>query len=318
VATERTIGVAPARIDPLADEGTAPSSLELRALVRDAVAEELAREGLAAPTALQPGAAEPSPATAPALTEERLAELERRLADRLEEMVLWRQAAADPIIPQQPLIRPEGGAVRSPIATEQRIEMLEQRLMAEQQLRQELERQRLLERRQLADPPLPLQPVPAPPAGIAPPVEPPPPTRARVRQPRTLDPDRTRAFSGVRFGSPEAVLGARLDFGPVSDGVPLDLVPEVAMGFGDRTSLLLAGNVQYDLGLPRTGGSPVTPFVNGGLGLLTAEGLVLNLGYGLHTDLGRTRWGSVTGFAEHHGIGLYRIHRLLVGARIGL
>lgn len=324
VQIEREIAVAPMRVDPRTEEGATLSAVELRTLVRDAVAEELAREGLASPATLPPGAADPARAASPALTEERLAEMERRLADRLEEIVLWRRAAGDPIALQQPLRRDDELASR--IAAERRIDLLEQQLMArvdllvERRLREELERQRLLERRELEGSPLPFRSIPPPPgpAGIAPPVGPAPATRPGARAPRTLDPDRTRAYSGVTFGSPQAVLGARLDFGSVSEGVPLDLVPEIALGFGDGSSLLLAGNLQYDLGLPLTTGSPVTPFVNGGLGLHTSEGLVLNLGYGFHTDLGGTQWGTVTGFAEHHGIDMYRIHRLLVGVRLGL
>ncbi|HEV2130625.1 MAG TPA: hypothetical protein VGR27_05960, partial [Longimicrobiaceae bacterium] len=326
---------APARTQaaPAADAGL--SRAEMRELIREVIRQELEREGVtrpegaAAPPATAPRAAVPATeprAAAPALTEERLAQIEQRLAERVENVVAQRYGAVDPVTRQQTVVVPErsGSAAAAALVTEQRLDLLEQRLMArmdalvERRMREELERQRRIEG--VGPAPAAEQAVvprgttPAAPASVPPPVDPSP-TAASVRRPLTLDPERTRAFTGVSFADPQALLGARLNFGPITSSMPLDLVPEVTFGFGDGTSLLLAGNLQYEAG-PLTRGTLLTPYVNGGLGLLTSEGLVLNLGYGVSADLGRSALGSVTGFAEHQGIDLYDLHRLLLGVRV--
>ncbi|MFH1680463.1 MAG: hypothetical protein ABIH26_07450 [Candidatus Eisenbacteria bacterium] len=133
---------------------------------------------------------------------------------------------------------------------------------------------------------------------------------------------RTLGYTGVSVDEPEQfVFGVRLEMGPVGDNPNVYFLPELGFGVFNAGSLLIAGNVRWDVGgtLKLSGG--VNPYVYGGPGLLfftkkveerdKTEG-VFNLGYGLSKD-----FGTWTGFIEHQGVDIYSLHRILVGANIG-
>jgi hypothetical protein len=132
---------------------------------------------------------------------------------------------------------------------------------------------------------------------------------------------RALGYTGMNVDKPEQfVFGVRLEMGPVSNNPNVYFVPELGFGVFNKSSLLLAGNIRWDVGETlRLKG--VNPYVYGGPGLLffskkiekqdKTEG-VLNLGYGLSKD-----FGTWTGFIEHQGIDIYSLHRILFGANIG-
>ncbi|TVP46441.1 MAG: hypothetical protein EA350_07110 [Gemmatimonadales bacterium] len=97
---------------------------------------------------------------------------------------------------------------------------------------------------------------------------------------------------------------------------PLQVVPEVAFGFGEGgTSLLLGVNGRYgwDLGGDRN----YTPYGQLGVALTNQRLLSVNAGYGLQFDVGLHADGRRTRmFIEHQGLQLYRDHRFLVGVSI--
>ena len=133
-----------------------------------------------------------------------------------------------------------------------------------------------------------------------------------------LEPQHTRLYTGVNINDPtQVVLGGRVNLGPLSPGSPVDVVPEIAFGFGsgDR-SILVAGNLQYDFG-PLSARSAIMPYVIGGVGILSSQGTspVVNFGYGASGVVGRTSTGPVRAFIEHQGLALYNRHRILVGGQ---
>ena len=126
----------------------------------------------------------------------------------------------------------------------------------------------------------------------------------------------------------QALLGTRLDLGPVGGYSSLRFVPELALGWGEGArSVMAVGNVQLRLPTMRLGQFPTfTPQLGLGAGLLHfneevsgRDGLdgVLNLGYGAAIDL----WQSSSNrnvpvlVVEHQGVDLFSLNRLIAGLR---
>ena len=97
---------------------------------------------------------------------------------------------------------------------------------------------------------------------------------------------------------------------------PVQVVPEVAFGFGEGgTSLLIGvnGRLGWDLGGDRN----YTPYGQLGVALTNQRLLSVNAAYGVHFDVGQHTDGQRTRiFVEHQGLQLYRDHRLLVGVSL--
>ncbi len=97
---------------------------------------------------------------------------------------------------------------------------------------------------------------------------------------------------------------------------PLQVVPEVAFGFGEGgTSLLLGMNGRYawDLG----GSRNYAPYGQLGVALTSQRLLSVNAAYGLQFDVDFRGDGRRTRmFVEHQGLQLYRDHRFLVGVSL--
>lgn len=118
-------------------------------------------------------------------------------------------------------------------------------------------------------------------------------------------------------------IGARVDVGRVNGMEALHVVPEVAIGFvNDGTSLLAAGNLEYRFGRLMIGDNfSIRPAVRSGVGLLSVpdagtEG-VLNLIYGFSSGIGDAADGGpgVSWFVEHQGIDLFNRSRIAAGLR---
>lgn len=110
----------------------------------------------------------------------------------------------------------------------------------------------------------------------------------------------------------QVLLGLRADLESARLG-PVQILPEVAFGFGEGgTSLLLGvnGRLSWNLG----GSRNYTPYGQLGVALTNQRLLSVNAGYGVQADLGLRADGRNTRvFVEHQGLQLYRDHRLLVG-----
>ena len=115
------------------------------------------------------------------------------------------------------------------------------------------------------------------------------------------------------------VAGFAWDWGPSDTFDAFNIVPEVALGFGQgKPTWMAAGNLQYRppwvFERDSFWISPVTSF---GLGLLNQDGpgLVLNASYGIHVQLRRDHWDGtpVNLYVAHQGIGLFRRDRLIFG-----
>jgi hypothetical protein len=129
--------------------------------------------------------------------------------------------------------------------------------------------------------------------------------------------DGGQVYTGANVDKPRQwILGGRLRLRREGGTWPIYYEPELAFGFFNHTSTLIAANVVWDLG-DHIDVQGYRPYVSVGLGLLffskkTAgrdknEG-VLNLGYGVSKD-----FGNWFGFVEHQGIDLYSLHRVRVG-----
>jgi hypothetical protein len=140
------------------------------------------------------------------------------------------------------------------------------------------------------------------------------------------NPRAVRLYTGLNVDDPsQAVFGARLNLGPVARNSDFNFNPEVALGFGDGgTSFLASANLYYDFNTIASSGN-WAPFLGAGIGILrftdsddddtdiSGTEAVLNIGYGLTANFGRT-----TAFAEHQGIDLFDLNRILVGVRLSL
>jgi len=127
----------------------------------------------------------------------------------------------------------------------------------------------------------------------------------------TLEP-----YTGLQVDRTQLLLGMRAGMRNISPDVPIQIVPELAFGFGDGgTSLLLGINARY---AHEVGGSRrFTPYVQGGVAITNSRLLSFNAGYGVMFDAITDSEGQpIRMFIEHQGIQLYRDHRLLVGASL--
>ncbi|TVP55070.1 MAG: hypothetical protein EA351_11900 [Gemmatimonadales bacterium] len=146
----------------------------------------------------------------------------------------------------------------------------------------------------------------------------------RVLEDPTLDPGRipsTRRlealepYSGFQVSAPTQMLFAlRTNLGEVSDLVPVELVPEIAFGVGERDpSLLLGMNARFGY---EVGGTRVfEPYLLGGIAITNRRFISLNAGYGVRFNLREEGAAGYSPrlFAEHQGVGFYDDHRFLFG-----
>jgi len=117
-----------------------------------------------------------------------------------------------------------------------------------------------------------------------------------------------QAHEDVQF-----VLGVRAGMGFIRPDLPLEVIPELAFGFGEGDmSLLLGLNGRYtfDLGGERR----YEPYLQVGAALTNQRLLSINPAYGLKFDVASDDQGNpIRIFVEHQGIQLYDEHRILVG-----
>jgi hypothetical protein len=224
-------------------------------------------------------------------------------------------------------VRQETGLVSPPAtpASPDAVALLEQRLV--QQLEGVLTRQLAEQSRRIAqleaargpttvirEIQQPPQVVIAPPAVIDPALH-----DETVVRPSRFRPRYIRPYIGSNINTPtQFVFGSRLDLGPIQGDLPVNLVPEAALGFGDdATSVLLAASLQYEfLNLSRI--DPFVPYLHAGLGLRYDDGTALGMNYGLGVSLpiGTAPSGPVRLFVEQQGVGIFRRMRLLVGSQV--
>ena len=130
-----------------------------------------------------------------------------------------------------------------------------------------------------------------------------------------------RPYTAIQFSRHwQWVFGFAWDRGPSDILDAFNIVPEVALGFGQgKPTYMASGNLQYRFPWVFERDSfwisPVTSF---GLGLLNQDGieLVLNASYGIHVQLRRDRGDGtppVNLYVAHQGIGLFRRDRLIFG-----
>ena len=232
-----------------------------------------------------------------------------------------RAGVTPPATPAAPAPAAPAPAPLDPLA-EQRLDLLERRLalQIEEIIARRMREEREVLRRDIATE-LQMRVPPAWTADVA--------TPAADRRTRRFLRD-ARLYSGIEAASPAgSFVGGRINQGPVSRWLPmLDLVPEVAFGFGDGdTSLLAAANLHYRMDFLERLRSPIVPHFGAGLGIMlgggpdSPRGGVLNLGYGASTRLGRIGGQTIEGlrlFVEHQGLQLYDRHRILVGLNVEL
>ena len=130
-----------------------------------------------------------------------------------------------------------------------------------------------------------------------------------------------RPYTAIQFSRHwQWVAGFAWDRGPSDILDAFNIVPEVALGFGQgKPTYMASGNLQYRFPWVFERDSfwisPVTSF---GLGLLKQDGtgLVLNASYGIHVQLRRDHWDGVPPvnlYVAHQGVGLFRRDRLIFG-----
>lgn len=122
------------------------------------------------------------------------------------------------------------------------------------------------------------------------------------------------------------LMGVRVDLGPLNPSRPaLRLVPEASIGLGEAAgSVLIAGNVQYDLDTISLRGTAIRPYAYAGPGFLflgdpprgrARTEAVLDVGYGLVVPV-PNRGPRPRVFIEHQGIDLFDLNRLIIGLRL--
>jgi hypothetical protein len=278
------------------------SPAEIRAIIRDEMERERARRGVAP----QPGQE--------AMGEAEMELLERRLADRIDEVITRRLGNQQPQQPVQPgvVVVPDRGGQADAAAIERRLNEMERRLSQQvdeavrrrtAELEDEVERLRDEEREMVIV------------GGDT--------VMAAERQPgifqrfQQMDLRETHPYIGVSFDPTQFVIGGRLNLGPVTPNSPFNLVPELAFGIGeDDPTLLLAANLQYNFGAIG-GGIPLSPYVSVGGGLFSKTFLAVNAAVGTSVNLRDAGFGEpLRGFVEFQGLNLFNRQRLLVGLSI--
>jgi hypothetical protein len=119
---------------------------------------------------------------------------------------------------------------------------------------------------------------------------------------------------GLQTGNDvQLILSARADLGPVAPSSDLQLVPELALGFGEgATTVLALSSVRYS---PVTIGSrfAVQPYVMGGVGFYSRTILAVNTAIGATLDLRAGRTSPLYAFIELQGINVFADTRLMLG-----
>jgi len=123
----------------------------------------------------------------------------------------------------------------------------------------------------------------------------------------------TEPYLGLQLhDQTQFLLGVRASMGTL-ESLPVEVIPELAFGFGEGdTSLLLGlnGRYSFDLGRERR----YAPYLQIGAALTNQRLVSLNPVYGLKFDVASDRSGSpIRIFIEHQGLQMYRDHRLLAG-----
>jgi len=123
----------------------------------------------------------------------------------------------------------------------------------------------------------------------------------------------TEPYLGVQLhDQTQFLLGVRASMGTLTS-VPVEVIPELAFGFGEGdTSLLLGlnGRYSFDLGRERR----YAPYLQLGAALTNQRLLSINPAYGLKFDVASDNSGNpIRIFIEHQGIQMYRDHRILAG-----
>ena len=130
-----------------------------------------------------------------------------------------------------------------------------------------------------------------------------------------------RPYTAIQFSRHwQWVAGFAWDRGLSNTFKPFNIVPEVALGFGQgKPTWMASGNFQYRFPWVFERDSFwISPVTSLGLGLLNQDGtgLVLNASYGIHVQLRRARGDGtppVNLYIAHQGIGLFRRDRLIFG-----
>lgn len=218
-------------------------------------------------------------------------ELERRIVDRLERRGLVQEPAARPAPAGEPST-----------AVAERLDAIEAELMR---------RLDAIEARQRRVSQTPERSTPTPDVDVPVSTE----ETAWDRMGR-FQSSRTLPFGAVGFsdGDTQGLLGVRFDFGPLSPGSTLRLVPEAAFGFGgDETTLTVMANLQFpfaDLGTPRD----IQPYLLAGAGFYSPTFLGVNTGVGVEFDLrDADRGDPLRSYVELQGINLFDETRLAFG-----
>ena len=122
-----------------------------------------------------------------------------------------------------------------------------------------------------------------------------------------------RPFTGFQVDSPtQLLLGARADLGLLSEVVPLRLLPEVAFGLGeDNPSLRVAMNTAFEWNFGGT--YNVTPYGLAGVAISNRRFLTADLGYGVKFDVRGDSASPLRVFVEHRGVSWFRDNQFLVG-----
>lgn len=124
----------------------------------------------------------------------------------------------------------------------------------------------------------------------------------------------TEPYLGVQLhDDTQLLIGVRVGMGYIRPDLPLEVIPELAFGFGEGdTSLLLGLNGRYtfDLGGERR----YEPYLQLGAALTNKRLLSINPAYGLKFDVASDNQGNpIRIFIEHQGLQLYDDHRILAG-----
>lgn len=134
-----------------------------------------------------------------------------------------------------------------------------------------------------------------------------------------------RPYVGGNLDRPrQFVAGVRLDLGPFDPARPaVRLMPEAALGLGQGgASVLLAGNVAYEVSTLEVRGVSVQPYGYAGAGFFflgdppagrPKTEAVVNFGYGAVLPVPNRSRGEF--FIEHQGVDLFDLNRLLIGLR---
>ena len=121
-------------------------------------------------------------------------------------------------------------------------------------------------------------------------------------------------YSGLQFRRDvQVLLGVRASMGFLRPNVPVEVIPELAFGFGEGDmSLLLGLNGRYTFGLG--GERRYEPYLQLGAALTNQRLLSINPAYGLKFDVASDDRGNpIRIFVEHQGLQLYDDHRILAG-----